>query len=344
MAEDMTVLAIFTDVRGFTRWSEANEVFINLESFVEGFIAILKRRFKSPEFSLKPLGDGALLVSEIADDLSEREVVRLLSKTLGTINQVEGDFRKHCKSFAHRVGHAANLQLGWGLVRGKVIRVGGDWAGHNMNKCSRLCNEARPFGVVIDRDDFPDLPSLNHKLLPQVRRLRGVGDVSVWVSEEIASQFIPRERLRETPEVHVAGVCLLEDRSGRIELLFARRSVDRHLFPGKLEVCGGQLRYSESFIDGVRRHFRQELGVDVEVLSEYHMFYEIRESGEPIIPGIRFLCRKVGTRIPESVNHSEILRVTESDFRNMADDDFAGDLKHEAIELIERYKNDRFDD
>ncbi|SEP63226.1 hypothetical protein SAMN05216188_10116 [Lentzea xinjiangensis] len=338
MAEDMTVLAIFVDVRGFTKWSEANEVFINLDSFVEGFFNVLRRRFRFPEFQLKPLGDGALLVRQIPDDLSSKDVTRLLGRALNVIGQVEKDFARHCTEFSGRVGHAADLSLGWGIVRGKVIKVGEDWAGHNLNKCSRLCNEARPFGIVVDRDDFPELPPEGKSLIKQVRRLRGVGDVPVWVSAEIASQFIPRERLREEPEVHVAGTCVNEGSNGELNLIFARRSSERRLFPGKLEGCGGQLRHSESFTDGVRRHFRLELGIDVEVLQDFHTLYEIREPNEPLIPGLRFLCKQIDSREPASANHSEIIRVSEKQFRDMSASDFVGDLKHEVISLLDRYK------
>src|SRR3954465_15059163 len=117
----MTVLAIFTDVRGFTKWSEANEVFVNLDDFITGFLSILKKRFRDPDFTIKPLGDGALVVHELADKLNEREVTKLLGRTLKTIGFVEQDFRIHCRDFAHRVGHATDLRLGWGIVRGKVI-------------------------------------------------------------------------------------------------------------------------------------------------------------------------------------------------------------------------------
>ncbi|MFY1632454.1 hypothetical protein ACN27F_04070 [Solwaraspora sp. WMMB335] len=32
---------------------------------------------------------------------------------------------------------------------------------------------------------------------------------------------MPRERLRETPEVHVAGICFTEDHGGAIQLLYS---------------------------------------------------------------------------------------------------------------------------
>ena len=201
--------------------------------------------------------------------------------------------------------------------------------------------ELRPFGIAIDRDDFPELPREARGLTAQMRRFAGIGEIPVWVSAEIASQFIPRERLRESPEVHVAGTCLMEERSGRMKLLLARRAPDRRLFPGKFEGCGGQLRYSETFVEGIRRHFRQELNLDVEVLPELHCCYEIREPDEPIIPGIRFLCRRIGTNEPSSMNHSELRWVTESEFRNMPAHDFVGDLKHEVLDLLEHYERQR---
>jgi class 3 adenylate cyclase len=337
MADDVTVLALFTDIRGFTRWSEANEVFINLDSFISGFMEILHKRFKGPEFQIKPLGDGAMIVSHLPEEQNVKGVAKVLARTLTLIGQTNQDFRKHCTSFARRVGHGADLRLGWGVVRGKVIRIGEDWTGHNLSKCSRLCNEARPFGTVIDRDDFSELPREARGFVAQVRRLRGIGDVRVWVSAEIATQFVPREQLRETPEVHVAGTCFYEDRN-TMKLLFARRAPDRSLFPGKLEGCGGQLRYSETFVEGIRRHYRQEFGLDVDVLPDFHNFYEIRVPNEPVIPGVRFLCRRVGTNEPSSANHTELMWISEGQFRNMPAEEFIEGLKHEVIELIEDYK------
>jgi class 3 adenylate cyclase/ADP-ribose pyrophosphatase YjhB (NUDIX family) len=335
---DMTVLAVFTDVRGFTKWSEANEVFANLEQFVTGFLGILTRRFPAPKFVLKSLGDGALIVSELPADPKPRDVTAVLGDLLGRTARVEKDFEQHCADFARQVGHAAHLRLGWGVVRGKVVRVDGDWVGHNLNKGARLCAEARPFGMVIDRDDFPELPASAQGLTSQVLRLLGIGDVPVWVTPEIASQFLPRELRRETPEVHVAGTCITEDRHGGIKLLVARRSPLRRLYPGKLEGCGGQLRYSETFVDGVRRHFSQEMHLDVEVLEELHCFYQIREPNEPVIPGIRFLCRRVGSNEPWSANHSEVRWVPEQELKNLPAEEFVGDLKHQVLRLLERYR------
>lgn len=56
MAEEQSALVVFVDVRGFTKWSEVNEVFINLGYFVSGFMSILRKRF--PDFQLRPRVPG----------------------------------------------------------------------------------------------------------------------------------------------------------------------------------------------------------------------------------------------------------------------------------------------
>jgi class 3 adenylate cyclase len=337
MGDEHNALVVFVDIRGFTKWSEANEVYINLGRFIIGFMNILRKRFPEPVYQLRPRGDGALLVHQPPGRQTMGETSALLGRLMRVIANVEREFQKLCTDFGKIVGHGANLALGWGVVRGNVFPVEEDWAGHNLNKCARLCSEARPFGIIVDADDFPDLPKEARHLVKQVRRLRGIGDIPVWVSPEIATTFIPRERLRETPEVHVAGMCFAEDTDKHIRVLLARRAIDRALFPGKIEGCGGQLRHSESFTEGVRRHFHLEFGIDVQVLPE-HCFYEIRQPEVPVIPGIRYLCRQIGDSTPASHNHSEVWWATEEELRRTPAPEFVGDLKQETIQLLNEYR------
>jgi isopentenyldiphosphate isomerase len=121
-------------------------------------------------------------------------------------------------------------------------------------------------------------------------------------------------------------------------VLLAKRSPERTLFPGLYEGCGGQLALSETFEEGVVRHYRKELGIEVRVLLEYHCFYEIREPNEPLIPGIRFLCERMSDREPKSPNHSEFVWATEAQIKNMPSDLFVGNMKNEALDLIGQYK------
>lgn len=291
------------------------------------------------------LGYGAMIIKE----LPETEAVsvtkgkkgkhtKLLSHILSKINKVESLFKNLCQSFS-LYDYRTDLPLGWGLVRGVAKKVNGDFVGANINKCSRLCHIARPFGIVIDSDDFPEIPKKPpYNFLKQVRRLEGiVNEVDVWVTEEIATQFLPREKMREQPEVHVAGLCIKLD-NGNIKALIARRNKERALFPNLYEGCGGQLRYSESFVTGVMRHYKTEMNINIEVLDTIHELYLITQPNEPIIPGIKFLCLFIDGS-PSSRNHSEVKWVNEKQLRKIPAKNFIPGQKETFLSFINQFKS-----
>lgn len=330
---DIEAVVIFTDIRGFTRWAENTEVFANLDEFGEQFIALVHRWFPAPTL-IKPLGDGAMIVLE--DTGKNRKA--LLAKQLKTIQAANTQFKKFCTKFSHEMGHPAQLELGWSIVRGKVKPMKDDFIGPNVNKAARLCDMARPFGIVIDKNDFPELPPTDYRFFAQTRALSGMDNAAVRVTEEIQNQFLPRELLRQEPEVHVAGVCIKTEDSAP-QILVARRAANRKLFPGLLEGCGGQLAHSESFEQGVQRHFQKELDLKVQVLSDIHCFYRISEPNEPFIPGIRFLCKaKEIPPVLTSPRHSEVRWVSEAEFKKIRDEEFVPGLKKEALALIQQWK------
>ena len=222
----------------------------------------------------------------------------------------------------------------------KLTSPAPDYVGPNVNKSARLCSIARPLGVVIDRDDFPAVPQVEgYKFFEQKRRLTGIEEpVDVWVTEEIAAEFLTREKVRQTPEVHVAGQCLDTSNRNRLKILIAKRSPVRRLYPNLYEGCGGQLAASETFVQGVVRHFRLEMQIDVRVLEPFHRFYEIILPDEPLIPGIRFLCERLGDQEPRSFNHTELRWVTEKDFRAMPADQFVPGLKDQVLSLLEEFR------
>jgi class 3 adenylate cyclase len=337
--EITNAIVLFTDIRGFTKWSEGIEAFQYIDVFINKFYNILNEQFPPEIFYLKKLGDGAMVVKVIETDVTSESVVDMLTENLDKIRHVEANFNDLCNDFFELYGYRTELRLGWGLVRGVVKKLNDDFIGANINKCARLCGIARPFGIVIEKDDFPTLPrDSTYNFSQQTRKLEGiVGDVNVWVTDEIATQFIPREKMREAPEIHVAGLCIKIEK-GNIMALIARRETNRKLFPGLYEGCGGQLAYSESLSDGVKRHFRLEMGIDVDVIETIHNFYEIKESNEPLIPGIKFLCiYSAGS--PESKNHSEIRWVSEEELKLIPTEEFIPGLKADFIHFIELYRN-----
>ncbi|MCX6089995.1 MAG: NUDIX domain-containing protein [Candidatus Atribacteria bacterium] len=341
---DTEVTAIFVDIRGFTKWAENIETFPHIEVFIKEFYSILKNYFadinNNPAY-FKPLGDGALIVHEMQSPPSISEADKVLTLILYKINSCNKIFDELCTKFCQNVGVETTLNLGWGIVRGSVKKTKNDngkedYIGSNINKCARMCDVARPWGIVIDKYDFPNLPPEGDvEFYTQKRKIKGVNDyIDVWVTEQIANQFIGREYVRQFPEVHIAGVCV-RNQNGVFQVLIAKRSKERRLYPGLYEGCGGQLAYSESFIEGVKRHYLLEMSIGVEVFQDIHKFYEIKEPNEPLIPGIRFLCEyKNGN--PYSANHDEIKWVTKEELEKIPKEEFIPGLKdHFQVFLID---------
>ena len=91
-----------------------------------------------------------------------------------------------------KYGYNTELKLGWALVRGPIKKINKEYLGANINKCSRLCGLAKPYGIVIDKIDFPELPlDIPFKFYHQIRKIEGITpEIDVWVTEEIYSQYI----------------------------------------------------------------------------------------------------------------------------------------------------------
>lgn len=341
-AKTVNALVIFVDARGFTSWAQRVDVFAFIDEFGEALHRLLRECFPQPAHFMKGLGDGAMIVREISEITDIQFLRKLLLDTLKAIDKAEKAFAVACRDLSVHNGTHIDLALGWGVTKGHIKRIGNDYIGADINKCSRLCGIARPFGIVIDREDFPSLPKLpkglDVLLYEQKRKLDGIRrEVDVWVTKAIASQFITRENLRENPEVHVAGICVKREK-GTVKALVARRTASRHLFPSLFEGCGGQLARNEYFTTGVRRHFQLELGVEVDVIEQVHKFYFIQQPSNHTIPGIKFLCEyKSGT--PQSENHSEVKWVSESELRAMPDDQFIVGLKSDFLEFMAHFKS-----
>ncbi|MBM4344467.1 MAG: NUDIX domain-containing protein [Deltaproteobacteria bacterium] len=335
-------MVLFVDIRGFTAFAEKQEVAAGLPAFLADFGRAVERSFPATVWFNKGLGDGAMLVREVA---RTDNPASLFDGVAAAIAEVESAFAALCGVFATQMGVKAELHLGWGLTRGHVHKVtvnghGDDYVGSNVNKAARLCDAARPFGMAVDAEDFDGLPSeVTARFHRQIRPTKGIGDVEVLVTPEIFSQFVPREKLREAPEVHVAGVCVRGE-GDQVEVLLAKRSATRSLFPGLVEGCGGQLRPAETFADGVRRHYRAEFGIEVAVDRDCFCLYEIREPGEPLIPGIRFLCtfkRQLREELA-SPNHSQVWWCSVDELRRMESRGFIAGLREQFLGLIDRWQ------
>ena len=343
VSNTINVLIIFVDIRGFTDWAERVENAAFLDKFIQNWHKILDKYFSKPGYKVKNLGDGAMVIQEITQKTSAELLKAILRDTLKKIQNTIKDFAELCKKFSEEEGTKIPLVLGWGIVKGPVKSINGDYIGSDINKCSRYCDIARPFGIVIDADDFQKLPVLakdqGMDFSRQTRLLKGIRDeADVWVTKEIAEQFIPREDLRENPEVHVAGICFKMEK-GVSSVLLGQRAKSRRLYPLLYEGCGGQLARNELFHEGVIRHYKKEYHIDVKVHKEIFLLYEINESNEPKIPGVRYLCEYLsGT--PSSLRHEPPTPrwFTEQEFTELCKEKFIPGLKDEITLFFCRYK------
>src|SRR5206468_8508376 len=101
-------------------------------------------------------------------------------------------------------------------------------------------------------------------------------------------RFPIREDKQHKIEVHVAGFCFRHI-GGKLQLLVAKRSAKRELFPGKWECGGGQVQIRENFEEALTRQYFEEFGINVKIVCLLTV-YEIMRPDGPKIPGVKFVC------------------------------------------------------
>ena len=137
------LIIVFTDIRGFTRWSEGIEAFEYIDEFIGDFYKILNKHFSDTD--IKKLGDGAMIVEKIEKEIPNELLKEMLLEYLNKIRDVNTEFNTLCNNFSETRGYATKLRLGWALVRGVAKEINDDFIGANINRCARLCDIARPF-------------------------------------------------------------------------------------------------------------------------------------------------------------------------------------------------------
>ncbi len=333
-------LIIFVDIRGFTSWSGDADVHANVVEFVEGFDKILASEFQ--DYYRKPLGDGGMMIRKVK---AGEYPVKIIEEVLDIIGRVEKAFDSLCSTFSDTHGVRTDLHLGWGITRGDVWsrRSGNtdDFVGKNINEAARLCGIARPRGVVIDSDEFRELPELQKlNFQRQVVDIHGFNTpINAWVTKEVANFINPMAYARENPLVFVSGVCLRRI-EGLLEVLVMKRHLHREFFPGLLEVTtGGQLAKDETFKDGVIRHFRRQLALEVSVDEKLFSTYQFSNRDGELIPGVRYLCWYISGQ-PLLHNYDEFHWLSPSKFADVPAADFMPGVQKDVINLLGKIEND----
>ncbi len=144
-----------------------------------------------------------------------------------------------------------------------------------------------------------------------------------------------REEGRHEIEVHVGGICI-RDNNGDLEVLAAKRSDDRELYPGKWECGGGSIKPGESFQEAIKRQHKEELGIDSNVIMPLG-FYNIKTDKIPqkIIPGLYILCEASGEA---KVDGKEIVECKWISVEKIADIDFIPGMIEQIKKSAEVFK------
>jgi len=184
------VVAVFADIRGFSKFSRANES-PNIAMYVKRLYLELLEKFFSTATYCKPTGDGLLLIFSY-DENSLREVFQAV---VSSCLHCHSEFRKICRGDA-MLNFTLPEAIGFGIARGTacclfskspVVKDGDggleqiiDYSGHLLNLAARLNDVARPSGVVVDGSFQNGLLSEEQKLLFSSDKvyLRGVAESS----------------------------------------------------------------------------------------------------------------------------------------------------------------------
>lgn len=96
-----------------------------------------------------------------------------------------------------------------------------------------------------------------------------------------------REDEKHKIEVHVATICVRNN-----EVLVAKRSPSRELYPGLWECGGGQVKKDEGFEEAAKRQLKEEFGVVAEPVKVVDT-YSIDTENHGKIPGVVYVCKFV---------------------------------------------------
>jgi 8-oxo-dGTP pyrophosphatase MutT (NUDIX family) len=309
---------INVDIRNFSKWAKNNEAYAPL--LVGHFYNFLHKKFleirkDTANTLFKPLGDGGLLIfglKEVPENFSQKSKHEILSQAdkirieeivFDVCEKIPVQFSQEViRPISEAGGRAESLALGIGISFGilKIINLKGegtqiDFFGNAINLASRLCNEARPQGIVIDVEGLPfleqSLKSQNYSIAEIMPK--GFPPLKAAFSPEVKEISLKKPRKREDfqhhIEVHVAALCF-KDEDDELYILAGKRKKTRALYPGLWEFGGGQVHVGETFEGAIKRQLLEEFGIKAEVLAPFAT-YSIPPRGErALIPGLRFIC------------------------------------------------------
>lgn len=124
------------------------------------------------------------------------------------------------------------------------------------------------------------------------------------------------------------SACAFLHRQGR--LFIARRADSKKFLPGKFELPGGHIEFGEDIVDGLKREFKEEFGVDILVGDPFYAF--TYTNGENHVVEVDFtatLADPNGVIQLKPEDHSEYRWISEAELDGVWD---KRDAEYQAIQ------------
>lgn len=114
-------------------------------------------------------------------------------------------------------------------------------------------------------------------------------------------------------------VCAFLHHKGK--LFIAKRAATKRFLPDKFELPGGHVEFGETLEDGLRREFREEFGVDIEIGDPFYAFTYINDGAHVV--EIDYLAKLKDSNQVININpedHSEYRWVSKKEVDEVWDD------------------------
>jgi class 3 adenylate cyclase len=142
------VLAVFLDIRGFTRFAATMESAETAEFLRHIFLRITEEFYPENEF-FKLTGDGLVII----ENLERRTVVETVNESVARSIDLVAAFPRLCDDDL-MINYPTPDDIGVGLARGVATALVSegkilDFSGRPLNVAARMLDVARPRGVVF---------------------------------------------------------------------------------------------------------------------------------------------------------------------------------------------------
>ncbi len=140
-------------------------------------------------------------------------------------------------------------------------------------------------------------------------------------------------QLDKISEVHVALICFNSDKT---KILTALRPSNKKRFPNIWEFGCGQIKFNETFEDTAKRTYKEDFGIDIEILNDSQPIavYSFKASDtNNVIPGIIL----IGCTKKEEINqnkYQDIKWLLKNDIEQIDEKEYIKDFKKNALKAF----------